>query len=236
MTDHLSDSFEHRFATDTLHGAQQEQNYHISSRTAFDFGPMTGDSWPFKPLPESIASHKLECVQAGNGDVHEVQHEGPNSTNASLSLFGTSQMITPGSIPLKVTSVNSASVAQNDYRLASHMHEMKLFGQRLQKPQQASVTDEAGDEVDSSGSEVVQKFLDEYLEDQSLSLKQLLRRENNRAAARRSNIKKKLEKEARKQELATLKKMELELRAKDGQLRQENLWLRALVYPNGHNG
>lgn len=232
--DHLGDSLEPRFPTELL-GAQQEQNYHTSSRTTLDFGAMTGDFWlTFKSLPESIASHKpFGCVQATNGDV---QNEGGSDrNNPSLSLVGTSQIITPGLTLSQGTRVKSANVERNDYLLVPQMNEMKLFDQGMQSPQHASLTDEAREEVDSSGSEVVQKYLDEYLEEQSLSLKQLLRRENNRAAARRSNIRKKLEKEARKKELATLKKMELELRAKDVRLRQENLWLRALVYSNGHN-
>lgn len=96
---------------------------------------------------------------------------------------------------------------------------------------------DVSEDLDSSCSEALEKRFhndDDDKDDRIIIRKQMIRRENNRAAARRSNYKKKLEREARKKELATLRQIEVELREKDVRLRQENLWLRSLVYPEEH--
>lgn len=73
----------------------------------------------------------------------------------------------------------------------------------------------------------------EYLEERELDFKELLRKERNRAAAQRSNLRKKNEKEARKRELSSLQVRERRLRVKELELRQQNRRLRELVYKSG---
>lgn len=77
------------------------------------------------------------------------------------------------------------------------------------------------------------KLTADYMEECEFDFKELLRRERNRAAAQRSNIKKKQQKEARKTELAWLQGLERQLRARELDLRRQNKCLRTLVYLSG---
>lgn len=70
----------------------------------------------------------------------------------------------------------------------------------------------------------------EYLDNRELEFKELLSRERNRAAAKRSNSRKKSKREAEEKELSSLRKWESELRVKELALRGQNRHLRALVY------
>lgn len=88
-------------------------------------------------------------------------------------------------------------------------------------------------EKQSDETDFKSMFTDKYIEEKEFDFKELLRRERNRAAAHRSNIKKKLEKEARKRELDSLQRLERTLRMKELELRRQNKCLRSLVYMSG---
>lgn len=234
---HHGDSLEDQLVKEILQENHNDVNDQTSNGTSLDFGRMAGEPWfGFKALPASIASRKPTDDQMRNSRPQRVQNEATVDNNTSFALLANSQLESPGGLHVsKETFGNPASAQPCDYRWVAQMNEMMRHEQGMPRLQDNSVTEEAGEELDTSGSEAVQKVPQEDLDEPNLNLKQMLRRESNRAAARRSNIKKKLEKEAQKRELAILRKMELELRAKDVQLRQENLWLRSLVFPNGYN-
>lgn len=73
----------------------------------------------------------------------------------------------------------------------------------------------------------------EHLKEEDLISKELLKRERNRAAAQRSNMKKRLQKENQKRELQSLREKEKVLRAIELKMREENTRLRKLVYMSG---
>lgn len=206
---------------------QDDNRAYLPYATALeDFAP------DFPLLPESIASQRpVENLEKPR-ETPKVVNFSNASSQVANSFVSRSSFLSPTTV---YASKSKETGSRQIYDLPKFYETAGLTS--LQIFPEADVLEnpsEVSEEVDSGCSEAVVKRIYRESDEQRCMLKQKIRRENNRAAARRSNLKKKIEKEAQKRELAIMQQMESELRAKDLQLRQENLWLRSLVYPKGH--
>lgn len=198
-------------------------------------GEMWDYSSDFPSLPPSIASQNPQHSHEDHFETAKVSTaEIPGRpAYASPSLLSTSSYLSPDTIHV----LKETHACERVHPLELEKNSAQHAPQRLLNANYLSNRSDVSEDLDSSCSEALEKRSRNDHDDKderSIIRKQVIRRENNRAAARRSNYKKKLEREARKKELATLRQIEAELREKDVRLRQENLWLRSLVYPEEH--